>query len=137
MHSSMILNLFTAALATATALKDRTAAEPDTPGVSLNRRGCFSGGDKWGANTALALSRASQACNEAFVGTDNEMWAEKGSQFFQCYNLDSNYKADFTLRQQKDGNQRLDSAGCYDGFQKEINGCEHGGETAYDVWMFT
>src|SRR5687768_4661972 len=97
MHSSIILNIAIVALASATALKDRTVGEAGGAGVSLNKRGCFSGGDNWGANLANAYNKASQACIE-FTGDDDKLTATKPSQWFKCYNLDDGAKVDFTLR---------------------------------------
>ncbi|KAH8891094.1 hypothetical protein GQ53DRAFT_823731 [Thozetella sp. PMI_491] len=109
--------------------EDTSAGSP----ASLAKRGCFTSGDNWGANKAYALSFAALVCNTDFRGTYNP-----GNIRAKCYNLDSTKKVDFSLQLTSNNGQRsIEAAECYDGLQKEINGCDQGGSTGYANWRYT
>ncbi|KAK6065431.1 secreted protein [Seiridium cupressi] len=115
MQTSFFITIFAAALASGLAIDSDV------------KRGCYSGGGDWGADRALAQSKAAQACNDAFVGTDGTADFKKGDQMQKCYNLDSTKKVDFVLFVDED--DKLTSSFCYDGFNTQIVGCDkHGGD---------
>ncbi|KAI0121362.1 hypothetical protein BJ170DRAFT_698499 [Xylariales sp. AK1849] len=74
---------------------------------------CFNGGDNWASQKALALTKAQDVCNL------------------------NGKKADFILEKISDGRRGISASECYDGFQKEINGCDNGGSTSYTKWKYT
>ncbi|KAK9783763.1 putative Ecp2 effector protein domain-containing protein [Seiridium cardinale] len=96
--------------------------------------GCFSGGENWASQKSIALSKAQDICNNKF---SKATWANKGQSLAGCYNLDSEKQVDFILERIQDGSRAIDAAECYNGFQKEINGCDHGGSTSYRNWKYT
>ncbi|KAI9170564.1 hypothetical protein HJFPF1_00032 [Paramyrothecium foliicola] len=129
MHPSFVLTVLAAAVASGAAMDEvhLNAARDNT----ILKRGCYSGGENWGANLGYALSFATQACNDALQGDYNQ-----GDQRSKCYNLDSNKKVDFRLSKHSDGSRHIAPEECYDGMQKEINNCDHGGETSYGNWFY-
>lgn len=132
MQYSFLIAALTTALVSGTALKDRTAGEPANVGTSLNKRGCFDGGENWGADRNYAYNYATRACEEAFVGT-----YRPGDIRAICYNLDSTKKVDFALELISKSNRDIAADECYDGLQKEIGGCDNGGSTSYTNWKYT
>jgi hypothetical protein len=52
-----------------------------------------------------------------------------------CRNIGS-HKVDFTVKR-IGSEQVLTQNACVDGLQKEINGCDNGGKTAYTNWEYT
>lgn len=94
---------------------------------------CFTGGENWASQKALALRGAANVCS-----TFAEKTWYPGDSLGGCFDLDSNKKADFVLELIGDVAYRTITADeCYDGFQKEINGCDNGGSTAYTNWKYT
>ncbi|KAI3329287.1 hypothetical protein HD806DRAFT_482430 [Xylariaceae sp. AK1471] len=113
MHSSI---LFTIPFIAATALAD-----------------CFSGGENWASQKAMALATAQDICNNKFSAFSFAANQELGG----CSNLDSSKKVDFILQNISDAPRTPSAAECYDGFQKEINGCDNGGSSSYTNWKYT
>lgn len=95
--------------------------------------GCFSGGENWASQKAMALAKAQDVCNTKY---STDAWSG-GQQLGACYDLDSGKKVDFVLEKISDGLRNISPEECYDGFQKEINGCENGGSTSYTNWKYT
>jgi hypothetical protein len=128
MHSSSLLALFMASMATMTSgavLKEVTARAVDSA------QGCYSGGERWGGDLSNALQKAGDFCGR-FAGH-----FKPGNAAYQCYNLSSNKKADFTLGLKGDVPERdIGVDECLDGLEKEINGCDHGGDTTYTNWHY-
>lgn len=96
---------------------------------------CFTGGADWGTQKAFALDKAMESCTLKFAidrYNPNDFLAT-------CYNLDSTKKVDFVLARisTEVGEIQLDVKECYDGFQKEVNGCENGGVSSYTNWKYT
>ncbi|KAK6078646.1 hypothetical protein SCUP234_04293 [Seiridium cupressi] len=96
--------------------------------------GCFSGGENWASQRSIALSNAQDICNTKFSKAD---WNTKGQSLAGCYNLDSEKQVDFILERIQDGHRDISASECYDGFQKQINNCDHGGSTSYSNWKYT
>ncbi|KAK7740844.1 hypothetical protein SLS62_010989 [Diatrype stigma] len=96
--------------------------------------GCFSGGENFATQKAIALSSAQDVCNSKYSQKD---WSDNNP-LAACYDLDSGKKVDFVLQRISTGGTRyISPAECYDGFQKEVNGCEYGGSTSYTNWQYT
>lgn len=103
-------------------------------GASLVLGDCYNGGENWATQKAIALSDAQDVCNSKY---SQKGWADTNP-LAACYNLDSGKKVDFVLQRISTGGTRyISAAECYDGFQKEINGCEYGGTTGYQNWKYT
>jgi hypothetical protein len=130
----MQLSIFLNALAAATLASASPAAAP--PSGGLSKRGCFSGdGENWGAEKTYALSYAFEACRDFLA---NPAQYQPGDIRAHCYNLSSLKKVDFALQLRSDvGARTIDYNECYDGLQKEINGCANGGHTQYSNWIYT
>ncbi|KAF2677187.1 hypothetical protein K458DRAFT_320321, partial [Lentithecium fluviatile CBS 122367] len=99
----------------------------------LAKRGCFSTGQDWGGNEAAAKSAAYEAC----AGTLATSGAYPDDFRTYCKNIGQKMKVDFTLKKISSGSRSIASAECVDGLYKEINGCSHGGRTAYTNWEYT
>ncbi|RYO88286.1 hypothetical protein DL766_008441 [Monosporascus sp. MC13-8B] len=95
--------------------------------------GCFSGGENWATQKAIALSKAQDVCNNKY----SKATFGSGQALGACYALDSDKQVDFVLEYIGGDTRTISAAECYDGFQKEINGCDHGGSTAYTNWKYT
>ncbi|KAF2419576.1 hypothetical protein EJ08DRAFT_738867 [Tothia fuscella] len=101
--------------------------------ASLASAGCFTGGENWGAERQYALNQATQYCQRLGAGC----YQPKGERP-KCFNLSSGKKVDFNLQLRDDVVARcIDANECYDGMQKEINGCDHGGNSKYTNWIYT
>ncbi|KKZ64882.1 hypothetical protein EMCG_09259 [[Emmonsia] crescens] len=132
MHFSLLLTAFAAGLASASPMK-ANSADAETDMNVFAKRNCFGEGARWGAGRPYATNFATRACKEALVGT-----YRPGDIRAKCYNLDSTKKVDFSLKLiSNHGNRNIGAAECYDGLRKEIEGCDHGGRTAYGNWEYT
>ncbi|KAI0406128.1 hypothetical protein F4802DRAFT_596489 [Xylaria palmicola] len=95
--------------------------------------GCFSGGEDWASQRAMALAAAQNVCNNKF----STFTFKAGQELGGCGNLDSTKKVDLIMQNISEGSRKPTSSECYDGFQKEINGCDNGGSTSYTNWKYT
>lgn len=126
MHASSLLTLVLAAVASGAAVKN-------------TKRECYRSGQNFGQNQVLALNYATQACQDAFVGLDDQASYKKGDSFQQCYNLDSRTKVDFSLIVYdvgSDGFNHLSQSRCADGLRAEVQGCDQGGSSDKDGITF-
>lgn len=81
-----------------------------------------------------AASIADSACDLQLGGTygpESTYNGQKGS----CFNT-PNGKIDFLITHITEGERLLPRDECYDGLQKEIYGCDKGGETSYTNWRY-
>lgn len=128
MYYSFLFTALMVALASGAALKKRTAEEQN---ASLNRRGCFGDGAKWGAEKYYALHHAKELCSGPFIGT-----FQHGDYRAKCFNLSNEKKVDSSLGIISEGPRDIGYDECYDGLQKEINLCGQGGRTRYTNWEY-
>lgn len=95
--------------------------------------GCFSGGYEWhNRNQAAAIARS--ACELSLSGKYGPESAYDG-QRSSCANTPTG-KMDMIITHIKEDDRDLSPGECYDGLQKEIFGCSHGGYTRYTNWAF-
>lgn len=94
---------------------------------------CYESGLDWyNKNAALAIAKA--ACSLTLSGTygpESTFNGQRGS----CANTPGG-KIDLIIKHIKDGNRYLGADECYDGLQKEINGCSKGGHSSYTNWSY-
>lgn len=95
---------------------------------------CQGSGVDWATQRTFALTKAQEVCDLKFTING---WAPQEAAG-ACYNLDSTKKVDFVLKRISDGDdeREISSEECYDGFQKEINGCDNGGHSSYTNWEY-
>ncbi|XXH06028.1 multicatalytic endopeptidase [Hypoxylon texense] len=81
-------------------------------------------------NKDQARADAKTACNK--------MKGNFGSRKTKSYCTGNKDKKgyDFSVTHLKDGDRDLGYDECYDGLQKEIGGCERGGDTYYKNWEY-
>lgn len=114
MHSSFLVTLTAAALANAT---------------------CFTGGEQWASQKPYALQQLEYACRLNFANT---LFYNGEPETGVCYDIGGGKMVNFNLKYVGDDDTReMDDTECYDGFQKEINGCEYGGASQYTNWRYT
>lgn len=131
MQFSTLINLALAVTA-ATALPSTPAAQGEEA-RSIEKRGCYTSGASWGSGKDLALQYAAAVCNSAL---GQRVYLSSAPVQAACYNIESNKKANFQVSKVSSGDKFLDYAGCYDGLQKEINGCGQGGDSSYTDFRF-
>ncbi|KAH6856156.1 hypothetical protein B0I37DRAFT_402759 [Chaetomium sp. MPI-CAGE-AT-0009] len=94
---------------------------------------CYRSGIDWyNKNEALTIARA--ACQLTLSGTygpDGTYNAQRGA----CANT-PNGKIDLIVEHISEGNRYIGVDECYDGLQKEINGCSKGGKSSYTNWFY-
>lgn len=100
---------------------------------SIEKRGCYTSGASWGDSKDLALQYAAAACNSAL---GQRTYVSSAPVQAACYNLNSNLKANLQVSKISSGDLFLSYGDCYDGLQKEINGCGQGGDTSYTNWRY-
>ncbi|KAK3385923.1 hypothetical protein B0H63DRAFT_523241 [Podospora didyma] len=89
---------------------------------------CYGSGETWG-NNAQALSAVSWACHQ-LVGS-------YGGSETRGICVDANSKRlEFQIWHITSGSRELGYDECYDGFQKEVNGCTNGGDSSYVNWRY-
>lgn len=117
--------------------------------------GCFDGGEKWGSSKDAALRIAKNVCNQdrgelrRLYMWGNHPEAKTGSISASGDNRCIKLQVDYVWDPHTDDigkiilmDNGLDNSGsvpkneCYDGLQKEINGCERGGESKYTHWKY-
>lgn len=98
--------------------------------------GCFGDGEQWKDDKDLALHMAKQLCKDNnllqtyYVGKDKDQhWREI------CINH-NNRHITFRIDNINTADATLKSDPCYDGLQKEINGCSYGGSSSYTNWAY-
>ena len=126
MRFSILFTVVSGALVSAIAL-------PEIKLITLEKRGCFSGGNFWDVNLDKALGLAKRACQNGIAGS----WPEGPKQRSRCYKLDDATKVNFHVKKIVDGAQSLSLDDCVDKLHHEINTCEHGGSTSYSSFEFT
>jgi hypothetical protein len=91
--------------------------------------GCYSGGESWG-DRQVALNSAQAACDAGLSG-DFDGNTNKAT----C--MDGNgIRFNFSVHRLQSSRGSLSAAECFDGLQREINGCANGGDTSYGTWRF-
>ena len=102
--------------------------------LTLVQGRCYRGGEEWHSGREYAVTKARQVCELKF---SIKKWAPHDA-ITGCYNLDSGRRMDITLeRVSKEEEERAISADeCFDGFQKEIRNCKHGGVSTYKNWKY-
>lgn len=101
---------------------------------SLERRKCFSTGEKFGNEKVTAKQAASYVCWNKLAGT-----YRRGDVQLFCANLHNNKRVNFKLGLKgKDApvTRYIGGKECLDGMLSEINSCSHGGETTYGRWYY-
>lgn len=117
--------------------------------------GCYGGGEKWGSSKDLALRIAKSACEEdrgelrKLYTWGNHPEAKTGTVKVTDNNRCVKLEVDYIWDPHTDDISKiifmdngLDDAGsvpkneCYDGLQKEINGCDRGGDSSYTHWKY-
>ncbi|KAK5659433.1 hypothetical protein OQA88_634 [Cercophora sp. LCS_1] len=107
-------------------------SEAKTAEHAMQKQKCFETGENWGGDRSNAENRAIDFC---FTVADKNISADRSSHL--CYNLSDTKKVDFTLKNIGGADRELDFNECFDGFKKEINGCDRGGATSYVHWRYT
>lgn len=95
--------------------------------------GCYSDGTEYN-NKDEASSAAKVACENGLsgdFGPENEFNSQKSA----CANT-LNGKIDFIVTHIDPGNVYLSSADCHKNLQREIYGCDHGGESNYGDFAY-
>lgn len=96
---------------------------------------CFTGGERWASQDAEALAGIGEACEFKFSQLSfSEAEASRGA----CFNIDGGRFVSLNLEYIGTDASRTPTSGeCYDGFSKEVSGCEYGGSTSYTNWKYT
>ncbi|KAI0011218.1 hypothetical protein F4779DRAFT_615886 [Xylariaceae sp. FL0662B] len=110
------------------------------PLLPLATGNCFTAGESWdSADRGLAYTYAQRACRERLTG----VYGNPGGVVVKdaCYDHDDNGRRSlsfrFRVRRAVLGEERsLGYDECYDGLQKEIRGCDRGGESEYTNWVY-
>ncbi|KAK4182028.1 hypothetical protein QBC35DRAFT_217032 [Podospora australis] len=95
---------------------------------------CFGSGEDWG-DRSVALTTARNLCNSDLTGTYGPGGTTSGYRG-ACRNGNGK-KLEFQLWHIQGGDRYISPDECYDGFQKEINGCSRGGDTSYTNWRYS
>jgi len=127
----MRLSILLAPLA-ATSTLAMPAPDAATADATIQKRGCFTSGEKWGGDHSNAENKAITLCNSL---KDSTFSANRN--YHKCYNLSSLKKVDFTIKNRNNSSRKLTYAECILGTTREINGCSQGGATDYTNWRFT
>lgn len=101
----------------------------------LDKRRCFSTGEKFGGKYTYAKARAQEACSTTFVSPS--IW-EKNEERFACANLDDGKMVDFAISLTGDNageTRELGYEECIDGLMKQV-GCSKGGQKEYGNWKY-
>lgn len=95
---------------------------------------CHNSGVDWATQRTFALAKVNEACELKYTING---WPS-GQALGACYNLDSTKKIDLVLERISEGDDErsIDVDECYDGFRKEIEGCDRGGSSAYTNWKY-
>jgi hypothetical protein len=95
--------------------------------------GCFTSGATWGSssNRAKASSFLDGVCNE--LKGPYPATVSKG----RCRNGDENIRFNYRVKHISGGTLTLGKKECIDGLNKEITGCNQGGESSYTNWEYT
>ncbi|KAF4989107.1 hypothetical protein FGRMN_9349 [Fusarium graminum] len=102
--------------------------------VALANAKCHESGADIATQRTYAEGKIREACDLKFT---IKKWSP-GERLGICYNLDSTKKIDLVLERIGEGDDReIKSAECFDGFQKEINGCDYGGTSSYTNWKYS
>ncbi|ORY61245.1 uncharacterized protein BCR38DRAFT_487005 [Pseudomassariella vexata] len=131
MQFTTLVNLALAAT-TAMALPSVPSA-PSEVARNIEKRGCYTSGASWGSSKDFALQMAGSACNSAL---GQRTYVSASPVIAACYNIDTNKKVNFQVSKISSGDKFLSFADCYDGLQKEINGCGQGGDSSYTNWRY-
>ncbi len=95
---------------------------------------CFTGGENWASQLAMALAKAGDICTTKY---SKASWS-KDIALGGCYDLDSTKKVDFILEKISDStNAQNWLRRMLRWFPEEINGCEYGGSSSYTNWKYT
>lgn len=124
MHSSTLLLALTVGLAFGTDIQgDRSTGQ-------ILKRNCYGSGEAWGSDLNTALDKAKDFCNVKPSDFN------PGQGFSRCYNLSNTKRVNFNLGLVTSKRRHIGFDECYDGMQKEINGCNKGGRTTYTNWRY-
>ncbi|ETS76572.1 hypothetical protein PFICI_11959 [Pestalotiopsis fici W106-1] len=119
------------------ALSATSTALPSGSGTnevhSVEKRGCYSGGEPWGDSKDYAFQLAAGACNSAM---GQRTYTALSSSTSTCYDLGNNRHVNFNIFKLTGDDRFLGYDECYDGLQKEINGCGYGGDSSYTNWRY-
>ncbi|KAF4980506.1 hypothetical protein FZEAL_3494 [Fusarium zealandicum] len=104
-------------------------------GLTLVLGKCHTSGAEWATQRTFALTKAREVCELKF---SINRWSA-GEALGACYNLDSTKKVDLVLERISTGDDEREISvdECFDGFQKEINGCDQGGVSSYTNWKYS
>jgi hypothetical protein len=125
MQFTTILVALTANLASGAAIEHPGATH------QLAKRGCYSGGEGWAEQKENALAKAHDFCSIKPADFN------EGQGFGRCYNLSNTKRVDFNIGNISSNRRNLGADECFDGLQKEINGCGNGGSSKYTNWQYT
>ena len=131
MQFTILINLALAVTAAMALPSDPTVHSEEAR--NIQKRGCYTSGESWGDSKDLALQYAAAACNSAL---GQRTYVSSAPVQAACYNLNSDLKANLQVSKISAGDQYLDYDDCYDGLQKEINGCSMGGDSSYTNWRY-
>ncbi|OAL49304.1 hypothetical protein IQ07DRAFT_681264 [Pyrenochaeta sp. DS3sAY3a] len=101
---------------------------------SLEKRKCFSTGEKFGNEKITAKQAASYVCWNKLAGT-----YRRGDVQLFCADLHNNKRVNFKLGLKgpnAPASRYIGGKECLDGMLSEINSCSHGGETTYGRWYY-
>ena len=125
MQFTTILVALTATLASGAAIERSESTH------QLAKRGCYSGGEGWAEQKENALAKARDFC------TVKPADFNEGQGFGRCYNLSNTKRVNFNIGNISSSRRNLGYDECFDGLQKEINGCGNGGSSSYTNWQYT
>ncbi|KAI1403541.1 hypothetical protein F4819DRAFT_451158, partial [Hypoxylon fuscum] len=117
---------------------------------------CYSGGDKWGDAKDQVLKVIENVCQADLNSNDirrpytwgNHPEAKTGKAKFSVGNRCVTLQVDYIWDPHTDDISKIifmdtglesgtiPRAECKDGLKKEVNGCEHGGESSYTHWKY-
>ncbi|KAH6679892.1 hypothetical protein F5X68DRAFT_192973 [Plectosphaerella plurivora] len=135
MNPSKILLALAASVGLASAVAiPNPAGDVSLAEAPLEKRTCYSTGEKYGNYKGEAQELARTACRTYFRGE-----YKKGNTYNKCYNLPNGNSVNFSvglLGQQAGSRRYLGEDECYSGLSKEVTGCDRGGKTTYGNWMY-
>jgi hypothetical protein len=119
------------------AISATSNALPSAPGTNdaraVEKRGCYSGGEAWGDSRGFAFELAASTCNSAM---GQRTYTALSPSAATCYDLGNGRKVNFYIEKLSGDDRFLSQSECYDGLQKEIGGCDNGGDSSYTNWRY-
>ncbi|KAJ3541994.1 hypothetical protein NM208_g4331 [Fusarium decemcellulare] len=122
-------------------LMTSTAATTSSPNPAseivktIRARDCYSGGNTWAEAKPYVLYEAKAFCM-AYLGNIVYNGRETRKVCFDIPLQTISQHAELEINRLGDSARWIDWKECFDGLQKEINGCDHGGKSRYTNWQY-